>query len=463
LWSVAATSAAGADLPHGVARVIQGHALPATSYGLLVQEVGADTALISANAGASLNPASVMKLVTTFVALETLGPTYTWQTEVYLDGTLSGGTLSGDLVLKGYGDPSMVTEEFWRLLKALRRRGLQTITGDLLIDNSHFMLEPHDPAKFDGQGDRAYNVGPDALLINYQAVQFYFYPAADGKHVRVETDPELANVQIDNQLGLTSDRCAGYQRGVYFDAQNGGTSAKVVVSGKFPAACGEYLLTRSLLTPPSYAYGLFQTLWREVGGGFQGKLRTTVVKPGRRPFLTWSSRPLRDVVASINKFSNNVMARHLLLTVGVEHFGTPATVENGIRAIEEHLRKQGFDITGLKVENGSGLSRETRVSAQLLADLLQSAYRSAFMPEYVASLSLSGYDGTMRRRFAGSHEAGRMHVKTGSMDDIAAVAGYVHAKSGKRYVVVGLLNHKNAHRGPGQELMDALLNWTFQQ
>ena len=153
-------AAPGADLPAAVARIVQGHALPATSYGLIVQEVGSDTALVSANTDAAFNPASVMKLLTTFVALQTLGPTYTWQTEVYLDGTLSAGTLTGDLILKGYGDPSMVTEEFWRLLKTLRRRGLQSITGDLLIDNSYFALEPHDPAKFDGQSDRAYNVGP---------------------------------------------------------------------------------------------------------------------------------------------------------------------------------------------------------------------------------------------------------------------------------------------------------------
>ena len=279
----------------------------------------------------------------------------------------------------------------------------------------------------------------------------------------VQTDPELANVRIDNQLGLTAERCAGYQRGVFFDAENGGTSAKVVVSGKFPAACGEYLLTRSVLTPPAYAYGLFQTLWREVGGEFKGQLRSTVVTPGRRPFLTWSSRPLRDAIASINKFSNNVMARHLLLTIGAEHFGAPATVDKGIRAVEEHLQQEGFDITGLHVENGSGLSRETRVSPALLAALLQNAYSSPFMPEYLSSLSLSGYDGTMRRRFAGSGEAGRMHLKTGSMDDVSAVAGYVHAKSGKRYVVVGMLNHQDAQRGPGQELMDALLDWTYQQ
>lgn len=451
--------AADSALPAPLQRVVTGHKLPANSYGLMVQEVSADTPLLAVNATTPRNPASVMKLVTTLAGLELLGPTYTWHTDLYLLGELSDGVLHGDLLLKGRGDPYLVIEDFWQMLRTLRRRGLRRIDGDLLIDNSQFAPTGHDPAAFDGQASRAYNVGPDALLVNFQAVRFHFSPGANG--VEVHTDPELPNLRIVNRLTLGNGSCASYQRGIQFDLA--GQSDQVILSGSYPRHCGEYSLLRSALDPPRYAHGLFTALWRELGGEFSGSVRSAIAPPGRAPFLVWSSRPLAEQIRAINKQSNNVMTRQLLLTIAAERIGTPATVADGQRVITENLRGLGLDTAGLEIANGAGLARETRITPALLIGMLRHAATIPSMPEYVASLSLAGLDGTMRERLAGTAAAGRMHVKTGSLDGVAAVAGFVNAQSGRQYVVTGMLNHDGADQGPGEELLNALLEWTFRQ
>ena len=418
-------------------------------------------ALLSVNPDTPRNPASTIKLVTTLAALETLNPAYVWPTEVYLDGKLANGVLNGNLVIKGHGDPYFLVEDMWKMLRSLRREGLQRITGDLVIDASHFDLPPYDAGRFDGQPLRAYNVGADAFLVNYKAVRFHFF--ANGNGVRIATEPELPNLKIDNRLKLGPGRCGGYQRGIAMQMPDPVEADRVVFSGTFPRACGRYAMLRTALTPASYAFGLFMQLWQEVGGEFSGTLKTGIAPTGKRPFLTWYSKSLADAITAVNKYSNNVMTRHLLLTLGAETAGAPATPAAGIAAIDAFLSAHGLDTSSLVIANGAGLSRDTRISARLLADTMQLGFRSTFAAEYISSMSVAGLDGTTKRRFRGRQEAGFMHVKTGRLDSVSAIAGFVQARSGRRFIVVGMLNHANAHRGPGEELMNGLLRWAYRQ
>jgi D-alanyl-D-alanine carboxypeptidase/D-alanyl-D-alanine-endopeptidase (penicillin-binding protein 4) len=400
-----------------------------------------------------------MKLVTTLAGLEVLGPTYLWHTDVYLLGTITEGVLHGDLLLKGRGDPYLVIEDFWQLLRALRRQGLRRIEGELLIDNTYFAQTNHDPAAFDGQASRAYNVGPDALLVNFQAFRFEFVPNANG--LTVQVDPELPNLRITNRLTLGSGSCTAYQRGIQFDLT--GSADQVNLSGSYPRHCGAYSMLRTALDPARYTYGLFSALWRELGGEITGGVRLAIAPQGVVPFLVWSSPPLAEVIRALNKQSNNVMARQLLLTLAAERVGTPATVADGQGVVLDYLRQIGIDTTGIEIGNGAGLARETRISPAQLVAMLRHAASLPTMPEYVASLSLSGLDGTMRNRLDGTAVAGRMHMKTGSLDGTAAIAGYVDAQSGRRYVLAGILNHPGADDGIGEQLLNALLEWTFRQ
>ena len=447
------------DLPATVQRVIDGHNIAADGISFVVQAVGSDEPLLSVNSNVARNPASTIKLVTTWAALDYLGPAYTWKTEVFTLGELADGTLDGDLLIRGHGDPYLVAEEFWKLLAELRRTSLTTIEGDLLLDDSYFAVPFEDPGSFDGQPFRTYNVSPSALLTNFKAVRFQFFPAADGR-VRIAADPPLANLDMRNKLRLVQGRCRGYQAGISFSIPDRQTGARPTFSGNFPDGCQVYSMTRTVLEHDTYLYGLFRTLWTQLGGAFDGDVLKDLAPEDIEPILTWTSKPLAEVIRSVNKYSNNVMTRQLLYTLGAEHTGPPGTDAAGILAVKSRLAFHNLPVEGLELDNGAGLSRDTRISARLLADVLLTAYGSPHMPEFIASLSLAGLDGTTRRRFRGRPEAGRLHIKTGRLDHVAAVAGYVHSPGGTTYVVVVLINDQDVHRGPGEELQNALLRWT---
>lgn len=461
--SLAQDTASLTPVPPTLQIIIDGHDLPVDTYTLYVKEVGAAAPLLAINEQVPLNPASTIKTLTTLAGLELLGPAYTWTTEVYALGDISDGTLHGDLLIRGGGDPFLVEEHFRSLLKSLQRRGISNITGDLIIDDSLFHPSVSQEPLIDNDSRRAYNVLPHALMVNFQTVNFYFYPHPNGRDVLIKADPALPNLAINNQLGQSDAPCSGFQRGISVNVDEAGNT--FTFSGRLPSRCDEYVLTRSVLDAPAYAYGLFMQLWQELGGQFSGSLRGRALQAteSSAPIVSWSSPPLSDIIKSINKYSNNMMTRHLLLALGLQHSGAPATVDSGTKAIREYLESLGIDHQQLVMVNGSGLSREERLSSEMLGAALEHAYEISTMPEYLASLPLSGLDGTMRTRLTQQGPAGSMHVKTGSLDDVAGVAGYVHARSGKHYVVIALLNHTAADTGPGQELGDALLSWAWAQ
>ena len=461
--AVAGAAAQASELPPEIERVLTGHNIAPGDVSIVVQPVDSEQPILSHLPTVARNPASVMKMVTTWSALEYLGPAYTWSTEVYFRGDFDGDRLRGDLALKGYGDPELVVEDYWNMLRAVRRLGLEKIDGDLIVDDSYFDVVEDDPGLFDGQPYRTYNVVPNALLVNFKAVQFQFFADPAHGRVRVTTDPVLANLEISNGLSLVDGPCRGYQAGISFNHADADALDHVVVDGQFSRRCNAYSLSRTVLQHPTYAYGLFETLWHEIGGEFKGKLRHEPVADTLDPALVWRSHPLGEVIRSINKNSNNVMTRQLLYTLGAEQFGPPGTREKGIQAVREFLAARGFDLTSLVMKNGAGLSRDARISPALLTAILRSAWRSVYAPEFIASLSLGGLDGTTRGRFDEHSGEGLMHVKTGRLDHVSALAGFVHASDEKTYVVVVFMNSEQAHQGPGQELEEAVVRWVQAQ
>jgi D-alanyl-D-alanine carboxypeptidase/D-alanyl-D-alanine-endopeptidase (penicillin-binding protein 4) len=177
-----------------------------------------------------------------------------------------------------------------------------------------------------------------------------------------------------------------------------------------------------------------------------------------RPLLTFDSLTVGEIIRLTNKFSNNLMARHLLLTVGKERFGAPATLEKGAAAVADWSRERGFDIQGLEIDNGSGLSRTTRISVLQMAKILAAALHSRFAPEFMQSLPLAGMDGTLRSRMKGVPQ-GSVRLKTGHIDAVSGVAGYVTTPGGKTYVLVSLVNHLRADEGAAEPLHAALVAW----
>ena len=457
LFVSAAASATG--LPQPVNFVINGYKIPSDSYSLYVRDVAAQEAILAVNADTAFNPASVIKIIPTLAALELLGPAYQWKTEVYTLGHINDGVLAGDLLLKGYGDPHLVIEELRKLLEELRRRGLREISGDLLIDSSWFDVPAADPGAFDNRPFHSYNVLPHALLVNFKAVHFHFYPSANGKDVQIHAEPELAGLSIDNRLRLRQRSCGGFQRGITVTVPDGDRAATVIFSGRFPNRCRHYILTRALMTPETYAYGAFKLIWQQLGGTITGQVRSALAPTQQEPYLVHHSKSLSDIIRYINKFSNNVMTRQLLLTLGAELQEAPGTVEKGVQVINDYLAALGLEVHSLHIDNGAGLSRQVRVSAQLLAAVLQRGWDIPQAPEFISSLAITGVDGTARRRLSNKAAAGSAHIKTGTIDEVSAIAGYVQAQSGRDFIVVGMLNRKLAHKGHGKELMNALVSW----
>lgn len=450
-------------LPDAISRVARASRIPQDDFSLWVQPIGSSKPLVGHNVDTPRNPASTMKLVTTFAALTDLGPTYTWKTRIHVPGGIASGGTVKDVWIRGGGDPYLVLEEYWKMLSALRDKGVRRIDGDLVIDTSAFALAPEDPGAFDGQPDRVYNLAPHPLLVNFNSVRFVVSAQADGK-VGTAAFPALPNLSLINRLKPSPGRCVGYQYGVAFDLQDPTHRNKAQFDGTFPLKCWQFEFARTALTPEAYAHGLFELYWQALGGESRGRMRTGVLpSQSKRALVEHTSRSLGEIIRLVNKFSNNVMTRHVELALGAERFGLPATIDKGHRAITEVLNESGIKTEGLVIANSAGLSRDSRISARQLAKILDVAWKSPFMPEYISSLALVGMDGTMRSRLNGTSGAGRMHVKTGRLDHVSAIAGYVDAKSGQRLLVVLLLNTRNAHLGPGNLLQNAVLTWVHDQ
>lgn len=399
-----------------------------------------------------------MKLVTSEAALELLGPAFSWKTQAYANGVQTGDVLQGDLIIKGSGDPKMVIENFWLFMRQIRAKGIRQIDGNLVLDRSVFEDRIYDPATFDGDPLKPYNAGPDALLLNYKAFKFQFSPDLSKGLVGMMVDPAVAGYAVTGPL-LAHDDCGDWQNKLQPTVDERGAN----FNGTYSALCGEksWYLHPYQLTQTQYFGIVFRQIWRELGGSFNGQVKDGHVPNDARLVTQWESIALPEIIRDMNKFSNNVMARQLLLTLAAEATQQPASRERGAEVITTWLANKGIDASKLVIENGAGLSRNERISADTMARVLMAAFRAPTMPEFMSSMPLVGYDGTMRQRLQERSVAGHAHIKTGSLNEVRAIAGYVLAASGKRYAVVFFINHSNATRG--QEAQDALLQWVYER
>lgn len=445
------------ELPASVAQAFRQAGIPAAAIGAYAQEVVAGRTLISANAQTPLSPASTIKLVTTQAALQVLGPTYTWKTGAYATGAQRGDVLEGDLVMRGGGDPRFNMESLWLFLRQIREKGIRQIDGDLVLDHSLFEARSFDAAEFDNAPLKPYNAGPDALLLNYHAFALRLVPDQASGRARVSVEPPVAGLPVSGPA-LVDGECGNWNAGLAPSLTDQG----IVIDGTYPYACGENVLYAHpyQMSRAAYFGAVFRRLWGEMGGTLAGRVRDGMLPPDARLVGEWQSAPLTQVIQDINKFSNNVMARQLLLTLAAQTSQAPANPENGTVAVRAWLQSRGIEAADLVLENGSGLSRGARISAITMGRMLLAAYNSPTMPEYIASLPLVAYDGTMKKRLRDRPVAGRAHIKTGSIAGVRAVAGYVMAASGKWYALVCMVNHQNS--AAAREPLDLLVQWVYE-
>ena len=471
-WALAgallgATPVLAQALPAAVSSALARAQIPLDAVTMLVADAdGKSVPRLSHRADVAMNPASVMKLVTTFAALDLLGPAYVWRTPVWLDGRVQDGVLRGNLVIQGQGDPKLVQERLWLLLKRLQGLGIQTIDGDMVLDRRSFAQPESTPADFDGEPLRPYNVAPDALLFNFKSVSMTFMPDLLAGVVRVSYDAPLWGVQMPASVPLSTVKnaaCGDYRTGLKADF---GDPARLTFAGNYPAACGEKTWPVAYVDPVSYNARNLEGVWRSMGGQLVGRVRAGPA-PASAATFELVSPALAEVIRDINKFSNNVMAQQVFLTLALPRLNpadsagstlvTPVTpvTRDMAREVVRRWWQQRISVDGVPVlDNGSGLSRLERISATGLLRLLQVAYASPAMPELMSSLPIVGIDGTLKRSRAAAASG---HLKTGSLRDVTAIAGYVLTASGKRLCLVAMVNHANAPAA--RPALDALLQW----
>jgi D-alanyl-D-alanine carboxypeptidase/D-alanyl-D-alanine-endopeptidase (penicillin-binding protein 4) len=438
-----------AQLPATVLQALKAANIPLQAVAVVAQPLDTGKPALRHQADVPMNPASLMKLLTTFAALDTLGPAFTWRTEVLATAPPENGVLSGDLILRGSGDPKLSYDRLWLLLRELRGRGVEKIRGDLVLDRSAFAPDAHNPSGFDAKPLRPYNVGADALLFNFATLHLTLIP--DNGAVRLLAEPLPAGFSIVNRLRTSEGKACGEWR-EQLTAQF--APGQLTLSGDFPRVCGEKRWHLAGLPNATLLHGVFTRLWRELGGEFSGGVREGVTPANAFVLATSESPALSELVRDINKFSNNVMAQQLYLKVGA---GATASAEDNIRS---WLVQKGLNFPELVIENGSGLSRRNRISAASLARLLAAAWASPVMPELMSSLPIAAIDGTTRKKYNGNGVAGQAHLKTGSLEGVRGIAGYLLDKKGQRHLVVFMVNHPKA--GEAQPAFDALLEWLWQ-
>ncbi len=428
-------------LPRRVRLALHAAGVAPANCSLVVRDLRLGTPLVDWQATRARSPASVLKLVTMFTALNLLGPDYRWRTPVLAVGPLDGGVLAGDLAFIGSGDPHLMAQDLWRLVLRLRGLGLRRIAGNVLVDRSAFALPPHDPAAFDGDALAPYNVGPDAFLVNFGALQLHLQ--AQGENVGVWVQPPLRGF-APLAPRLAPGPCGDWRTRLQADFRD---PLAPRFDGRFAAECGEQTWNVAAQMPADrFVQAVLGAVFRQAGIDWQGRVVSGRVPAGANLLTTWESQPLAVLVRDIDKFSNNVMAQQVFLTLALHAKRAPADFARAAAVTRGWLDAHGLAMPDLVLGNGCGLSRRARASARDLERLLRAAWHSPLMPEFLASLPLAGEDGTLRERLRSPGLQGMLHAKTGTLDGVLGLAGYLQAPDGRRRSVVALINDAHAAR-----------------
>lgn len=463
-----AVAQARAELPPPLQRALDDAGIPAGAASLVVQPLAGGPRRLEHRADEPMQPGSVIKLVTTLVGLEQLGPTWRGRTRLLAAGPVRDGVLEGDLVLQGQADMDLTWQALQALLQHARHRGLLEVRGALVLDRSFFRPTRTDkglPA-FDDGPEFAYNVVPDALLVDQNLLRLDVFADPQRGLQLVPVTP-LAGVRLTHELTLVEGDCARWDEGwkpPELRPQKAMRSLDVVLRGSWPLAC-DRSLALNLIDRDEFIGRLVRSLWQGMGGRWRGPVREGRAPPEATVLAERQSRPLAELVRSINKTSDNAMTRTLYLALGQASPGDEAetTAARADRAVRQWLAARGIDAAGLVLDNGSGLSRSERLSAAQLAAVVRAGATGRWAPEFLSSLPIVGLDGTMRRRLTQGPAAGWARLKTGTLRNVVALAGTVPDATGQPQVVVALFNHDRASPRQMRPVIDAWIDWIASQ
>ena len=476
LMSIGAAHAATNELPASVTQLMQAAQIPPEAAGIIVMR--GDSTLISHNPQQSMQAASTMKLFTTLTALEQLGPVFRGRTEFRSGAEVVNGVLQGDLIMRGGADADFNEDVLEHMLQALRNQGIRKIKGDVVLDRLLFQPMRPDVGQppFDEYPWAYYNVIPNALLNNTNLLKIEM--RSTGDRLSLVMLPELDKVSIRSELKLVDAACSTWEKDWRTpDYSRKGDRIEVVLHGTFPKDCVKST-SINVLDSHDYLARLLQAAWRKLGGGIGGEVREAEpvaadsVPAPTKLLAEHVSRALPEILRDTNKQSDNTLARTIFLSLGSLEadpvLGSRPLAPDGSQAstamraettIRGWLQQHRIDGNGLVLDNGSGLSRLERATPAQLAGVLQAGLKSLWMPEFLSSLPIAATDGTMRRRLKESPAAQRARIKTGSLNGVVAIAGYVPDVNNQPVVVVAILNDEHVANGAGRAVLDALIDW----
>ena len=471
-------SNAQAQLPESVSLLLRSANIPEDAMGAIV--LRGNTTVLSHGAERSMQPASTMKLVTTAVGLEQLGPIFRGRTELRTSADIINGVLKGDLILRGGADTDFNADVLAHMLQTLRNQGIVKIKGDLILDRQLFQPARPDlgAPPFDESAEFRYNVIPDALLLNTNLLDINMN--STDRQLSILMQPPLENVSITSDMKLVKGNCARWEDGWRPPEyrRDAGGKLQVILHGTFPQNCSK-ATSINVLDRNDYADRLFRATWKRLGGAITGTVREapltglppTAEPVGTRLLADHVARALPEVLRDINKTSDNTLARTLFLSLGSLQsdgwlgsrpvaMATPEDTATRARlVIQEWFQRHHIDTQGMLVDNGSGLSRTGRIAPAQMAGVLQAMQQSPWAPEFQSSLPIVALDGTMRKRLLNSPAAARARIKTGTLKNVVAIAGYVPDANNQQCVVVAMINSDLVGNGNGRAAVDALIEW----
>ena len=453
----AASQKSAPSLPAPIQKALNSCKVPKGDFSLSVIPLTDKGTTLKFNGATPRVPASSAKVITSAAALQLLGPAKVWTTRFVSSAEPDkNGVLNGDLYLVGHGAPSLTIERFWLLVDNLRARGVKEIKGNIIADRSHFDVTPIDPFAFDGEGNRPYNLGPDALMVNSRSFFIKIRPDKEAGVAYLYPEPRIAGVKLPESIPLSKEGCGAWRKQINPDFSN---PLKPAFKGKFPLKCGPKDYFYTSLSADQYLQVVFADMWKKAGGSWKGKVVQGKLPEDSEDYKVLASsysEPLTKLVYNMNKYSDNIIARQLFLALAKTQKDEPKNLEGARAAVYEWAASLKIPASSLKIDNGSGLSRTTSVSTDAFVTVLKHMWNSPQMPEFVSSLPISGVDGTMRKRHVAQ---GSAHVKTGYIQNVRSIAGYVQTKSGERYAVAAIVNGPSAINSI--PVMDAVISWVY--
>jgi serine-type D-Ala-D-Ala carboxypeptidase/endopeptidase (penicillin-binding protein 4) len=439
-----------------ISKILSNSCLRKKNYGIKIYSLDRGESLYALRDKKLFIPASNLKILTTAVALETLGPNYRFPTKLFTDGVLKDGVLSGNLYIKGFGDPKLVTEQMWLLVNELKNLPLKKITGNIIGDDTFFDNQLRVKTWIKNPGAQAYEAPLGALSFNFNTVQAYVSPGHKaGSRPEIVIEPDTEYITLDNQAKTLNP---GTRNRLIVNRVDRNGYDEITVSGgiRLDQARAQYFL--NITDPTQYTLSAFKKYLGHVGIKFRGGIEKGMVPENAVEILTHESEPLTLALQGLNKFSNNFVAEQIIKTIGAEEYGSPGTTLKGLQAIKEYLKQLGYPSDQYNVLDGSGLSRQNRMSPQMFIDILRHVKNDlAVYPEFVSALGVMGVDGNVKNRMRGVKISDRARVKTGTLNFVSALSGYFQSKDGETFAFSFLMNGLKCSNGRIKRLQDQII------